>query len=65
MIFRISYSLRFKFIFIFLFIKSNLKVKKEEDIIDLLVEMNVNWAEGKWRDFGEPTVRYSHQAELF
>lgn len=40
-------------------------LKKEEDIIDLLVEMNVNWAEGKWRDFGEPTVRYSHQAKRY
>jgi len=40
-------------------------VKWEEDIIELLVEMNTNWAEGKWRDFGEPTVKYSKEARLF
>lgn len=45
-------------------ISSSLKVKKDQEIIELLVEMNTNWAEGKWRDFGEPTVKYSQQAKL-
>ena len=44
-----------------LLVKNSLEVKKEEDIIELLVEMNTNWAEGKWRDFGEPKIRYSEQ----
>ncbi|CBY38567.1 unnamed protein product [Oikopleura dioica] len=40
-------------------------LKREEDIIELLVEMNTNWAEGKWRDFGEPTVKYSKEAKRY
>ncbi|CAG5098151.1 Oidioi.mRNA.OKI2018_I69.XSR.g15411.t2.cds [Oikopleura dioica] len=40
-------------------------LKNQEEIIDLLVEMNTNWAEGKWRDFGEPSIKYSETAKRY